>query len=110
MGTDNGGINEDIFRYLIFFLLECVPSLFPDVALFPSSESILHRIPMTKTCRQISPGNPCASDVQNGFYKHAVALLGRSTSFVLDPFQDIGNVLPYFISEHESSAGHPLSP
>jgi len=110
MRTNDRTINEEMFRAFHVIGLEVFPQLLPEASGFPAPEAIIHSIPVAKILRQVAPWDACPGHIQHCFDKHAITLLWRSPSLVLDLCQDGGDLGPCRICEHQSNACHLIPP
>src|SRR5271169_3935575 len=76
MGSDNGGVDNQIFEVgIIRHRLEYSP---PDAFGAPSTEATEHAVPVPERFWKIAPGRARAHDPQHAFHEHPVVAPGRT--------------------------------
>jgi hypothetical protein len=56
MGSHHRPLNTEVLGHMTAILVQALPKLPPNAPAFPTAEAVVHRIPMAKLPRQISPG------------------------------------------------------
>ena len=105
VGTHDGGIDHGVF--VICILRQGLEDLLPRAALAPARVAGVHHAEITKTRRQIAPGDAGALTVEHCIDEQPVVSRSRSRLSSLAG-QQVLDALPVLISQGISS-GHALS-
>jgi hypothetical protein len=66
----NGGLNDHVF--VVMFTRQQLENTLENSILRPSTEALMHDLPIAKTLREIPPGNAGSISVENGFHEQSI--------------------------------------
>jgi hypothetical protein len=83
MGTDDGGIDDQVFElWIIRHRRKNAP---PHTLMTPAAEAAKDAVPLAEHLGQVAPGRAGAHDPQHRFHKHAVVAARRAArAFIAD--------------------------
>src|SRR5215467_12200190 len=108
MGAHNGRINEDMSCYRVILCLEALPEPAPDPAAFPAAKAVIHRIPVPKVRRQVTPWRPGPGERQDRFDKQPITERRRTAGAGFQGGEERGKFRPCLVREQQTYR-HPVS-
>jgi hypothetical protein len=105
MSAHDGGIDHHVF--VIVVACQQLENSLENAALGPSTEALVHDLPVAETCRQVTPGDPRSIPVKNGFYiQSIVGCIAADMAFTAG--QKILDPCPLVVSQSKALHGSAL--
>src|ERR1035437_9759367 len=105
MGAHDGGIDHHVF--VVVVVCQQLENTLENAVLRPSTEALVHDLPVAETCRQVTPGDPRSIPVKSGVeVQPVVVCIAADMAFTAG--QKILDPCPLVVSQSKALHGSAL--